>query len=158
MGLLVGELLPAAPPSCDLSPLEPRGSPPRAHVRAANGFGSGRDSAQPAEIPFPFCLQFWQAHSSVLTILGSARPGTADRLANVSASSCARHTVRSNKPKHQSMEQRKVYCRAMQGDRWLMPPKKPKLLEGFWQIIFKSQVREWCRRVCDHLVHSSLIG
>ena len=30
--------------------------------------------------------------------------------------SCARHTVKSNKPKHQSLEQRKVYCRAQQGE------------------------------------------
>ena len=38
-------------------------------------------------------------------------------------SSYARLTVKPNKPKHRSLEQRKVYCRAMQEDRWLMPPK-----------------------------------
>ena len=36
--------------------------------------------------------------------------------------------------------------------------KRPELPEGFWQSIFKSQVREEGRRVCDQLVHNSLIG
>ena len=38
-------------------------------------------------------------------------------------SSCAQCTVRPNTPKHLSLEQRKVCCRAMQGDSWLVPPK-----------------------------------
>ena len=32
-------------------------------------------------------------------------------------SSCAGHTVRPNKLKRQSLEQRNVYCRAKQGDQ-----------------------------------------
>ena len=35
----------------------------------------------------------------------------------LNASSCAQCTVRSYKPKCQGLEQRKVYCRAMHGDR-----------------------------------------
>ena len=40
------------------------------------------------------------------------------------ANLCAQHTIRPNKLKHRSLEQRNVSYRAMQGDRWLMP-KKP---------------------------------
>ena len=36
--------------------------------------------------------------------------------------------------------------------------KKPELPEEFQQSIFKSQVREPGRRVCDQHVHNSLIG
>ena len=35
--------------------------------------------------------------------------------------------------------------------------KKRKLLDEFQQIIFKGKVREWSPRICDHLVHDSLI-
>ena len=38
-----------------------------------------------------------------------------------------------------------------------MPPD-PELPEGFQQIMFKGQVRDEGRRVCDHLMHMSLIG
>ncbi|XP_060146960.1 5'(3')-deoxyribonucleotidase, mitochondrial isoform X2 [Globicephala melas] len=38
-------------------------------------------------------------------------------------------------PKRQSLEQRKVYCRAMQGDGWLMP-SNPKLPKSFQQSLF----------------------
>ena len=37
-------------------------------------------------------------------------------------------------------------------------PKKPKLPDGLQQSIFKDKVREWSPRVCDQLVHNSLIG
>ena len=40
------------------------------------------------------------------------------------------------------LEQRKVYCRVMQGHRWLMLPKYPKLPEPKLQSIFKGKVRE----------------
>ena len=36
--------------------------------------------------------------------------------------------------------------------------KIPKLPKGFWQSIFKGQMREGSRRVCDQLMHNSLIG
>ena len=38
--------------------------------------------------------------------------------------------------KCQRFEQRKVYCRTMQGGRCLRPKKNPELPEGFWQRIF----------------------
>ena len=47
---------------------------------------------------------------------------------------CAQCTMRPNKLKSWSLEQRKVYCRAMQGDM--------KTLEGFWQSTFKGKVSE----------------
>lgn len=37
-----------------------------------------------------------------------------------------------------SSEQRKVYCRGMQEDRWLVPPR---VLEGFQQSSYKGKVR-----------------
>ena len=40
--------------------------------------------------------------------------------------------------KSQSLEQRKVYCKAMQGDGWLVP-QNPKLLEEFQQSTFKTR-------------------
>ena len=61
----------------------------------------------------------------------------------LNAGSCPRRTVRPNTLKCQSLEQRKVYCRAVQGDRWLMPPN-PELPKGFQQSIFKGKVREGC--------------
>ena len=60
--------------------------------------------------------------------------------------------------KCQRFEQRKVYCRTMQGGRWLRPQKNPELPEGFWQSIFKGKVSEGGGRVCDELMHNSLIG
>ena len=54
--------------------------------------------------------------------------------------SCARRIVKPNKPKHRSLEQRKVYCRAMQGDRWLIPekPQTPQRVSAkrFYFILF----------------------
>ena len=41
----------------------------------------------------------------------------------------------------QSLEQRNIYCRAMQGDRVVCALKSLELPEGFWQSAFKSQVR-----------------
>ena len=47
-----------------------------------------------------------------------------------------------NKPKCRSLEQMKVYCRTMQGDLWLLPPRYPQLPEPKLQSIFKGKVRE----------------
>ena len=58
----------------------------------------------------------------------------------------------------QSLEQRKVYCRAKQGEWVAHAQKTPKLLKGFQQNIFKGQVREGRPRLCDQLMHSFLIG
>lgn len=38
----------------------------------------------------------------------------------LNASSCAQCTVKPNKLKSRSLGQRKIYSRALQGDRWLM--------------------------------------
>ena len=54
---------------------------------------------------------------------------------------CAWHTVRPNKPKHQSLELRKIYCRVMQGDGWIVS-LNAKLLKEFQQSTFKGKVRE----------------
>lgn len=59
-----------------------------------------------------------------------------------------------NNPKCQSLEQRKIYCMAMQGKGWLMLPEYPKLPKPKLQSIFKDKMREglgcllqasWCR-------------
>ena len=68
-----------------------------------------------------------------------------------------RCTVRPNKPKRQSLEQRKVYCRAMT-EGVAHAPQNPEIPEGFQQRIFEGQVKERGHRVCDQLVHSSLMG
>ena len=36
--------------------------------------------------------------------------------------------------------------------------KSPELPEGFWQRIFKSQVKEVGCRICNRLVHNSVIA
>ena len=49
-------------------------------------------------------------------------------------------TVRPNKLKHRILEQRKVYCRAMQGDCCSRPSKPRELPEGVQPSTLKSQV------------------
>ena len=49
---------------------------------------------------------------------------------------CSQCTVRSNKLKHQNLEQIKVYCRTKQGKLLVCPQKYPQLLKGFHQSIF----------------------
>ena len=46
--------------------------------------------------------------------------------------------------KHQSWEQRKVCCRAMQGDGWIMPQNPPDSSKGFSKALLKA---EWGRAV-----------
>ena len=53
---------------------------------------------------------------------------------SLNASSWAQHTVRPNKPKRQSWQQRKVYCRAKQGDQEVV--QALKRLELPWQSVF----------------------
>ena len=51
------------------------------------------------------------------------------------------------KLKGRCLEQRKVYCRTVQGDRWLISPPNPpspKLPEVLQQSIFKGKVRKGC--------------
>ena len=43
------------------------------------------------------------------------------------------------RPKCQSLEWRKVYCRAVQGDRWLMPPKIPNSPKAFSKAFLKAR-------------------
>ena len=57
----------------------------------------------------------------------------------VNANLCAQSTVRPNKLKRQSLEQRKVYCKAMQGDEVTQSLKSLELPKRFWQSIFKGQ-------------------
>ena len=54
----------------------------------------------------------------------------------VNASSCAGCTVRPNKLKHQSLEQRKVYCKTLQGYKVAHALKSLELPEEFQQSIF----------------------
>ena len=68
----------------------------------------------------------------------------------------ARCTVRPNKLNHQSLEQRKIYCKASK-ETGGSCPQNSELPRGFQQSIFKGQVREGGLRVCDQLVHNSLI-
>ena len=56
------------------------------------------------------------------------------------ASSCAQSMVKPNKPKHQSLEQRKVYYRAMQGEGGLCPPN-PKPSKNFSRLVKGQQGR-----------------
>ena len=63
---------------------------------------------------------------------------------SVNASSCVRGTVRPNKLKRSSLGQRKVYCRAMQGERRLVPLKALSSLQGFYRALLRAQ---WGRPV-----------
>ena len=58
---------------------------------------------------------------------------------SVNASSCVRCTVKPDELKHRSLEQRKVYCRAMQGERWLMPLKALSSLKGFCKALLRAR-------------------
>lgn len=49
----------------------------------------------------------------------------------LSTSSHAQHTVKPNKPKRRSVEQRTIYCRATQGEWVACGQKGPKLPSGF---------------------------
>ena len=66
---------------------------------------------------------------------------------------CPMHTVRPNKPKRRSLEQRKFYCRATQGDGWLMP-QTPR---GFQQGTFKGMVQEGCGWLFRTFVQESFV-
>ena len=50
----------------------------------------------------------------------------------VNTNSCTRCTVRPNKLKCWGLEQRKVYCKTMQGDELVLALKSLELPEGFW--------------------------
>ena len=76
---------------------------------------------------------------------------------DVNASSDAWCTVGPNKLKRWSLEQRKVCCKAMQGDEVAHALKSLELPKRFQQSIFKSQVREGDCRVCDQILHNSMI-
>ena len=58
-----------------------------------------------------------------------------------------------------------IYCRVMEGDRWLRcqkqtnKQKKKEIAKGFEQnILIKAAEEGEGRRVYDQLMHSSLIG
>ena len=66
----------------------------------------------------------------------------------LSPSSCAWSTVRPNKPKHWSLEQRKFMQGPSKENGWFIL-KRPELLEGFQRRVFRGKIcREGCR-VCD---------
>ena len=73
----------------------------------------------------------------------------------VNSDSCAGHTVRPNRPKPRSLEQRKVYCKAMQGNEVAYALKCLEVPEGFWQSIFKSQVKG--RGIAGYVIRSCTI-
>lgn len=50
--------------------------------------------------------------------------------------------------KHQSLEWRKAYCRAKQGNRWLVL-KTPKLPNGFQGEILQAPFEVRAAEVCD---------
>ena len=61
--------------------------------------------------------------------------------------------------KRQNLEQRKVYCKALQGEAVAHALKSPELPEGVSAKHFeKPGEGGWGCQVCDQLVHSSLIG
>ena len=70
--------------------------------------------------------------------------------------SCAQHRVIPNKQKSPCLEQRKVYCGAMQEDGWLMPSKALSLPKEFGKVLLKVRLRGCGLRVCDQLMHKSL--
>ena len=63
------------------------------------------------------------------------------------------------KQKHQSLEQRKVYCRAKQGDRWLVPskPQTPRSVlakqgeGGMWLVLANFLMQESIVLVAGHI-------
>ena len=55
----------------------------------------------------------------------------------LNSSSCAQCIVKSNQLKRGRLEKRQVYCRAMQGDGWLL-----KIHKGFQESLYYSLVRE----------------
>ena len=57
----------------------------------------------------------------------------------VKASSPVGHRVRLDKLKGQNLEQIKVYCRTMQGDRWLLPEKALSSLKSFVKSFLKAK-------------------
>ena len=57
--------------------------------------------------------------------------------ATISTISCAQHTVRPNKQKCPSLEQRKFYCGAMQEDGWLIPSKALSSPKDFGKSLLK---------------------
>ena len=75
----------------------------------------------------------------------------------VNAILCARCMVRPNKLKRRSLEQRKVYFKAMQGDEVAHALKSLELSEGFRQSIFKDR-ESGGGRVRDQLAHNFLIS
>ena len=61
--------------------------------------------------------------------------------ATTSTISCAQHTVIPNKQKSPCLEHRKVYCRAMQEDGWLMPSKALSSPKDFGKVLLKVRWR-----------------
>ena len=88
--------------------------------------------AHAASIPIPWrpglaVLQRW---CRVMTALSSVSPHV---------HLCAWHTVRLNTPNVGGLKQRKVYCRARQGERVAHAHKTPNSLEGFSKAFFFNQ-------------------
>ena len=79
---------------------------------------------------------------------------TARVLVSLNTSLCAWHRVRPNRPKYCSLEQRKIYHRAMQGDEWLMPPKPLNSPKGFCKAFLKAR---WRRGFTGYVISSCTI-
>ena len=80
---------------------------------------------------------FWVCHISlVFTFMSFIKFGKFSGNISDSTSPCAQLTVKPNKLKCQSLEQKKVYCQAMQGDGRFVPSKYPSLPQRKLQSIF----------------------
>lgn len=55
----------------------------------------------------------------------------------LNANSCPQHTARPNEQKHWSLEQRKIYFRAVQGEWVAHAPKSPNSWKGFSKPLLK---------------------
>ena len=73
-------------------------------------------------------------------------------------SSCAPLTVRPNNTETSTFGEEKCLLQGHASRTLGLYSKSPKCNEGFQQSIFKGQMKEGQPRVCDQLVHNSLIG
>ena len=99
-------------------------------------------------------METWPCHSTKVM--------QSDGIIDLSVTTCRFVCLTHSETKHsecQRLKQRKVYCRARQGEQVAHAHKTPNALEGepphlyfvFQQSIFKGQVSEWCPQVCDQL-------
>ena len=76
----------------------------------------------------------------------------------VRAGSCALPIVWSNKPKSSCLKQRKVYCRAMQRNRWIRFPQISSSPKAFSKIKFLAKPGIFKCQVCVEGVSGSVVS